>query len=80
MQMFRVAFLVASVVALAGCADWGPYFVHQKDVCFAGWYGYWDDPCPPPPVKAMAAAPGGFADELFAAQQQNAALRRRISE
>jgi len=80
MQMLRIAFLAASVAALAGCADWGPYFVHQRDVCFAGWYGYWDDPCPPPPVKAVAAAPGGFADELFAAQQQNAALRRRISE
>jgi chemotaxis protein MotB len=31
-------------------------------------------------VKAKAAAPDGLAEELFAAQQQNAALRRRISE
>jgi chemotaxis protein MotB len=31
-------------------------------------------------MKAVAAAPSGYSDELFALQQQNAALRRRISE
>jgi chemotaxis protein MotB len=31
-------------------------------------------------MKAVAAAPTGYSDELFALQQQNAALRRRISE
>ena len=91
MQAFKRAVLVTSLASVAGCADlgplfegplfeWDPYFVHQRDVCFDKWYGYWDPPCPPPPMKAVAAAPTGYSDELFALQQENAALRRRISE
>ena len=86
MQAFKTAILAIGLAAAAGCADmgplfeWDPYFVHQGDVCIDKWYGYWDSPCPQPIVKVLAAAPGGSADELFALQQQNAALRRRINE
>lgn len=86
MQPFKTTVIAASLVAVAGCADvgplfeWDPYFVHQSDVCIDRWYGYWDPPCPQPPMKAVAMAPSGYTDELFALQQENAALRRRLSE
>ena len=82
-QAFNTAVLATSLIALAGCSDLNSYLARLRDktfVCIEGWYGYWQEPCPPVPVNAKAAAPDGLADELFAAQQQNAALRRRISE
>jgi chemotaxis protein MotB len=56
MQACKTIILAASVIAVAGCADWDPYFVHQRDVCVDRWYGYWDKPCPAAPVKVAAAA------------------------
>lgn len=50
MQAFKTAVLATSLVALAGCENLDTYFVHQKDVCLDGWYGYWQQPCPAVPA------------------------------
>jgi len=84
MRVQNHVLLATGLIVLAGCADVeqykAEYVVPQKEVCFDQWYGYWDPPCPPPPVKPVAGTTSGYAEELFAAQQENAALRRRISE
>jgi chemotaxis protein MotB len=84
MQAFKTAVLAVSLVAAEGCADvgplfdWDPYFVRQQDVCVDRWYGYWDKPCPSPPVKAVAAS-GSLLDELYAANRENIDLKYRLS-
>jgi len=63
MQTFKTAVLATSLVALAGCADWDPYFVHQKDVCIDRWYGYWQQPCPAKPAPTAMAASEQLVDD-----------------
>ncbi|HXV68333.1 MAG TPA: OmpA family protein [Nitrospira sp.] len=77
MQMLKAALLATGVVVLTGCADWDPYFVHQRDVCIDRWYGYWDKPCPAPPAKAVAAS-ASSTDELDAAMRDIANLQKRV--
>jgi chemotaxis protein MotB len=86
MQAFKAAILVASLAALAGCANW------QKDSSVAnsgydtspicskthGWQPWPDSRCNPPEA---AKEPGpDLAAELAAAQKQNSALSRRASD
>jgi len=86
MQAFKTAILVASLAALAGCANW------QKDSSVAssgydtspicskthGWQPWPDSRCNPPEA---AKEPGpDLAAELAAAQKQNSALSRRASD
>ena len=83
MQTFKTAVLATSLVALAGCAELGSFLDRLRDnTCLRmeGWYGYMQEPCSSVPVKTTAAAPSELADELFAAQQENGTLRRRVSD
>ena len=76
MQTLKVILLVTGLTILTGCADWDPYFVHQRDVCIDRWYGYWDKPCPPPPAKAVADSSDSGA--LDAAYRDIANLQKRV--
>ena len=88
MQALKTVVLATSLVALAGCADWDPYFVRQKDVCIDRWYGSWDQPCPAKPAAAMAAPERVVDDRDIANLQkrvsyldrQLAAANQRIAE
>ena len=86
MQAFKTAILVASLAALAGCANW------QKDSSVAssgydtspicpkthGWQAWNDVRCNPP--EAPKEPGPDLAAELAAAQKQNSALSRRASD
>ena len=82
MQAFKTAILVASVTALAGCANWekssvATYNYDKGPVCSKthGWQPWPDSRCNPPPE-----APRDLAAELAAAQKQNSALSSRNSD
>jgi len=79
MQAFKTAILVTSLAALAGCgsmeksaknADLSPICTKTH-----GWTAWSDVRCNPPPE-----APRDLAAELDAAQKQNSALSRRVSD
>jgi len=81
MQLVKAALLATGVLTLTGCADWelniwDPYFVRQKEICLDGSYGYWDNPCPPVPMKAVAASM--LSDDLDAARRDIANLQKRV--
>ena len=78
MQVSKITMLAAILVAVAGCAEWDPYFVHQRDVCVDQWYGYWDQPCPPGPMVATDPS-SSSPDELEAALRDIATLQKRIA-
>ncbi len=77
MQMFKTTILAATLIAMAGCAELDPYFVHQRNVCVDQWYGYWDQPCPPVTMKAVAAS-SSSSDELEAALRDIENLQKRV--
>jgi len=86
MQALKTAIVVASLAALAGCASW------QQDSSVAsskydtspicpkshGWLAWNDVRCNPP--EAPKATGPDLAAELAAAQKQNSALSRRVSD
>jgi chemotaxis protein MotB len=85
MQAFKTAILVASLAALAGCANWekssvATYNYDTSPICSKthGWQPWPDSRCNPPEA---AKEPGpDLAAELAAAQKQNSALSRRASD
>ena len=85
MQAFKTAILVASLAALAGCANWekssvATYNYDKGPICSKthGWQPWPDSRCNPPEA---AKEPGpDLAAELAAAQEQNSALSRRASD
>ena len=85
MQAFKTAILVASLAALAGCANWekssvATYNYDKGPICSKthGWQPWPDSRCNPPEA---AKEPGpDLAAELAAAQKQNSALSRRASD
>jgi chemotaxis protein MotB len=86
MQALKTAIVVASLAALAGCANW------QKDSSVAsssydtspicpkthGWLAWNDVRCNPP--EAPKEAGPDLAAELAAARKQNSALSSRVSD
>jgi len=86
MQAFKTAILVASLAALAGCANW------QKDSSVAssgydtspicsnthGWQPWPDSRCNPPEAPKVMAT--DTAAELAAARQRNADLERQLAD
>src|SRR5580765_4871794 len=86
MQAFKTAILVASLAALAGCANW------QKDSSVAssgydtspicsnthGWQPWPDSRCNPPEAPKVMAT--DTAAELAAARQRNADLERQVAD
>ena len=85
MQAFKTAILVASLAALAGCANWekssvATYNYDKGPICSKthGWQPWPDSRCNPPEA---AKEPGpDLAAELAAAQKENSALSRRASD
>ena len=85
MQAFKTAILVASLAALAGCANWekssvATYNYDKGPICSKthGWQPWPDSRCNPPEA---AKEPGpDLAAELAAAQKQNSALSSRTSD
>jgi chemotaxis protein MotB len=85
MQAFKTAILVASLAALAGCANWekssvATYNYDKGPICSKthGWQPWPDSRCNPPEA---AKEPGpDLAAELAAAQKQNSALSSRNSD
>lgn len=82
MQAFRTTILIASLGALVGCASWekssiATYDYDKSPICpkTHGWLPWADDRCNPPPPP-----PRNLAAELEAAQKQNGALSRRVSD
>ena len=75
MQAFKTAILVASLAALAGCANWDKSPICPKT---HGWQAWSDVRCNPP--EAPKETGPGLAAELAAARKQNSALSSRASD
>lgn len=75
MQAFKPLILVASLAALAGCANWD-----KSPICpnTHGWQAWSDVRCNPPEVSKETDS--GLATELAAARKQNSALSSRVSD
>lgn len=71
MQAFKTTILVASLVALAGCASWDKSPVCPKT---HGWQAWSDIRCNPP------EAPKDMTADMAAAQKTNGTLSRRVSD
>ncbi len=83
MRTFKTIILIASVVALTGCANWYKDY-HRCPDSFP--YQPWDFRCDAPDDNVAARLAGlekehqRLADELAAAQRQNSALSSRVSD
>jgi chemotaxis protein MotB len=75
MQVFKTTILATSVLALAGCASWDKSPICNKS---HGWVAWSDVRCNPP--EASKEVGPDLAAELAAAQKQNSALSRRVSD
>ncbi|HEY6639327.1 MAG TPA: flagellar motor protein MotB [Nitrospiraceae bacterium] len=75
MQAFKTAILATSLVVLAGCASWD-----KSPICNPThqWVAWSDVRCNPP--EASKKTGPDLAAELAAAQKQNSALSRRVSD
>ena len=75
MQAFKTVILATSLAALAGCASWD-----KSPICNPThqWVAWNDVRCNPP--EAPKAVGSDMAAELAAAQKQNSALSRRVSD
>jgi chemotaxis protein MotB len=75
MQTFKTVILATSLAALAGCASWD-----KSPICNPThqWVAWNDVRCNPP--EAPKAVGSDMAAELTAAQKQNSALSRRVSD
>ena len=85
MQAFKTAILVASLAALAGCANWekspiATYDYDKSPICSNthGWQPWPDSRCNPPEAPRNMAA--DTAAELAAARQRNADLERQLAD
>ena len=75
MQTFKTVILATSLAALAGCASWD-----KSPICNPThqWVAWNDVRCNP--TEAPKAVGSDMAAELAAAQKQNSALSRRVSD
>ena len=85
MQAFKTAILVASLAALAGCANWekssvATYNYDKGPICSKthGWQPWPDSRCNPPEAPKVMAT--DTAAELAAARQRNADLERQVAD
>jgi chemotaxis protein MotB len=85
MHAFKPAILVASLAALAGCANWEKspmvtYGYDKSPICsnIQGWQPWPDSRCNPPEAPMNMAA--DTAAELAAARQRNTDLERQLAD
>lgn len=83
MQAFKTTILVASLAALAGCANGDKSFIASLDkspICPTthGWQPWSDSRCNPPEAPKVMAT--DTAAELAAARERNADLERQLAD